>query len=110
MAVDRFVSPGVFTLENDLSFLPQGVSQIGAAIIGPTSKGPAFVPTLVQSPDDFITLFGDSYQGSYVPFTVKEYLANAGRATIVRVAGLAGYVSDALGIEVSGTLQDTSEG
>ena len=33
---ERIVSPGVFTRERDLSFLPQGVSEIGAAIIGPT--------------------------------------------------------------------------
>ena len=34
--------------EKDLSFLPQGVAEIGAAIIGPTTKGPAFVPTSVR--------------------------------------------------------------
>lgn len=38
---ERIVSPGVFTQERDLSFLPQGVADIGAAIIGPTTKGPA---------------------------------------------------------------------
>ena len=43
---ERIVSPGVFTRERDLSFLPQGVSEIGAAIIGPTRKGPSFVPTI----------------------------------------------------------------
>ena len=43
---ERIVSPGVFTREKDLSFLPQGVADIGAGIIGPTKKGPAFVPTI----------------------------------------------------------------
>ena len=46
---ERIVSPGVFTREKDLSFLPQGIAEIGAEIIGPTSKGPAFVPTQVTS-------------------------------------------------------------
>jgi hypothetical protein len=46
---ERIVSPGVFTSETDASFLPQGISEIGAAIVGPTIKGPAFVPTLVRS-------------------------------------------------------------
>ena len=46
---ERIVSPGVFTREKDLSFLPQGISEIGAAIIGPTVKGPAFVPTQISS-------------------------------------------------------------
>ena len=50
---EQIISPGVFTRENDLSFLPQGIGQIGAAIIGPTEKGPAFVPTVVRSFSDF---------------------------------------------------------
>ena len=36
---EKIVSPGVFTNERDLSFLPAGISSIGAAIIGPTIKG-----------------------------------------------------------------------
>ena len=46
---ETIISPGVFTRENDLSFLPQGIGAIGAAFIGPTMKGPAFVPTLVKA-------------------------------------------------------------
>ena len=46
---EQIISPGVFTRENDLTFLPQGVGAIGAAIIGPTIKGPAFVPTVLSS-------------------------------------------------------------
>ena len=36
---EKIVSPGVFTEEKDLSFLPQGIASIGAAFIGPTIKG-----------------------------------------------------------------------
>ena len=46
---EQIISPGVFTRENDLSFLPAGIGAIGAAIVGPTVKGPAFVPTVVTS-------------------------------------------------------------
>ena len=56
---ERIVSPGVFTREKDLSFLPQGISEIGAAIIGPTVKGPAFTPTQVSSFSEFKNIFGD---------------------------------------------------
>ncbi len=55
---ERIVSPGVFTRERDLSFLPQGIADIGAAIIGPTLKGPAFVPTVVRN----FTEFEEMYQ------------------------------------------------
>ena len=91
MANERIVSPGVFTIEKDLSFLPQGIGQIGAALIGPTLKGPAFVPTVVQGYNDFVTIFGGGYEQSYLPYTAKSYLTNAGSATIVRVLGSGGY-------------------
>ena len=55
---ERIVSPGVFTREKDLSFLPQGIADIGAAIIGPTVRGPAFVPTQVTSFSEFENIFG----------------------------------------------------
>ena len=64
MANERIVSPGVFTVEKDLSFLPQGIGQIGAALIGPTLKGPAFVPTVVEGYNDFVTKFGGTYEQS----------------------------------------------
>ena len=55
---ERIVSPGVFTNEKDLSFLPAGIAAIGAAIIGPSLKGPAFVPTVINNFNDFIAKFG----------------------------------------------------
>jgi hypothetical protein len=91
VANERIVSPGVFTNEMDLSFLPQGIGNIGAALIGPTLKGPAFVPTVVNSFGDFVTHFGNTYEQSYLPYTAKNYLNNAGSATIVRVLGSGGY-------------------
>jgi phage tail sheath protein FI len=94
VANERIVSPGVFTVEKDLSYLPQGIGQIGAALIGPTLKGPAFVPTVVEGYNDFITKFGGGYEQSYLPYTAKSYLTNAGSATIVRVLGSGGYSLD----------------
>jgi phage tail sheath protein FI len=88
---ERIVSPGVFTREKDLSFLPQGIAEIGASIIGPTKKGPAFVPSVVRNFNDFKEMFGGLSQDLYVPFTVREYLRSAGTVTIVRVLGLGGY-------------------
>ena len=46
---EKVVSPGVFTNEIDASFLPAAIGEIGAAVIGPTVKGPALVPTIVSS-------------------------------------------------------------
>ena len=45
---EKIISPGVFTSEIDLSFLPQGIGEIGAVVIGPTKTGPAFLPTTMM--------------------------------------------------------------
>jgi hypothetical protein len=90
---ERIVSPGVFTQERDLSFLPEGVAQIGAAFVGPTTKGPAFIPTPVQGIDGFVTSFGEPDGTSYTGYAVKNYLQDAGTATVVRVLGTQGYTT-----------------
>jgi hypothetical protein len=55
---DRIVSPGVFTRENDLSGITQGIADIGAAIVAPFAKGPGFSPTLVTSTAELEEKFG----------------------------------------------------
>ena len=100
---ERIVSPGVFTREKDLSFLPQGISDIGAALIGPTEMGPAFVPTQIRNMGEFETIFGKETQDFYVPFTAKQYLRSAGTVTIVRVMGLGGYANDTVVLGISGS-------
>jgi len=101
---ERIVSPGVFTREKDLTFLPQGIGEIGAALIGPTEMGPAFVPTIIRNFGEFETIFGKENQDFYVPFTAKQYLRNAGTLTIVRVLGLGGYANDTVTLSISGSL------
>jgi phage tail sheath protein FI len=100
---ERIVSPGVFTREKDLSFLPEGIGEIGAALIGPTDMGPAFVPTTVRTLGEFEKVFGKENQDFYVPFTAKQYLKSAGTVTIVRVLHLGGYANDSLVLTVSGS-------
>jgi len=91
---DKIVSPGVFTKENDLSFLQQGVANIGAAFIGPFLEGP-IVPTIVNSQAEFQNLFGKADGTYYTPLAVQSYLREAGSATICRVAGVNGYIETA---------------
>ena len=102
---ERIVSPGVFTRERDLSFLPQGIAEIGAAIIGPTKKGPAFVPTLISNFQEFEEMFGTLDKRFYTPYTVQQYLRSAGTVTVVRVLGIGGYTADAVTVfgHVSGS-------
>ena len=116
---ERIVSPGVFTRENDLSFLAQGVGEIGAAFIGPFKQGPAFVPTIVRTQSEFEDKFGTPDGTYYTEYAVQNYLREAGTATIVRVAGVGGYnqvapigiaVSGSAGIKLISTLHSTHTG
>jgi hypothetical protein len=101
---ERIVSPGVFTRENDLSFLAQGVGEIGAAFIGPFKQGPAFVPTIVRTQSEFEEIFGTPDGTYYTEYAVQNYLREAGSATIVRVAGVDGYTqAQPIGIFASGS-------
>jgi len=116
---ERIVSPGVFTRERDLSFLPQGVAEIGGVLIGQTIKGPAFVPTQVQSFNEFQQKFGGLTEDSYLPYTAQAYLQDAPNATIVRVLGTNGYsfneplvltISSSVGNRVAAVLYPTISG
>jgi hypothetical protein len=100
---ERIVSPGVFTRERDLSFLPQGIAEIGAAIIGPTLKGPAFVPTIIRNFPEFEEMFGSTDKRFYTPYAVEQYLRSAGQVTIVRVLNTSGYTADSLAIKIGST-------
>ena len=88
---ERIVSPGVFTNEVDQSFLAGGVAQIGAAIVGPTVKGPALVPTQITSYGEFVETFGSFTTDSYVPFVVNDYLRNGNVITVTRLLYEDGY-------------------
>jgi hypothetical protein len=102
---ERIVSPGVFTRENDLSFLAQGIGEIGAAFIGPFKQGPVFVPTIVRTQSEFESIFGTPDGTYYTEYAVQNYLREAGVATIVRVGGVGGYQEAApIGIFASGGL------
>jgi hypothetical protein len=105
---EKIVSPGVFTRENDLSFLSQGIGEIGAAVIGPFKKGPAFLPTVVNTQSEFEEIFGTPDGSYYTGYTVQNYLREAGTVTIVRVGHTGGYTqTKPIGIVSSGSVSGT---
>ena len=85
---ERIVSPGVFTQEIDQSFLPSGITEIGAAIIGFTKKGPAFVPTKISNFSEYREVFGGYDTNMFVPYAAASYLKNGSPLTVCRVLGL----------------------
>jgi len=86
---ETLISPGVLALENDNSFVSQQPVTVGAAIIGPTVKGPVEVPTIVTSYSDYQNKFGTTFlSGSqvYTYFTsiaAYNYFNNGGESLLV---------------------------
>ena len=52
------LSPGVLARENDQSFITAQPVEAGAAIIGPTVKGPVEIPTVITSFSEFKNIYG----------------------------------------------------
>jgi hypothetical protein len=88
---NNIVSPGVFTRENDLSGIAQGVANIGGVVVAPFAKGPGFSPTLVNSVAELESKFGTADGTLYGPYTAKQYLQEKGFVTVTRVGALTGY-------------------
>ena len=86
---EKIVSPGVFQREADQSFIAPAPIEAGAAIIGPTVKGPELQPTLVTSFSDYKDKFGTIfYSGSnkyefLTSIAVQRYFANGGTSMLV---------------------------
>jgi hypothetical protein len=90
---ETLISPGVLARENDSSFISQGPTTVGAAIIGPTVKGPYEIPTIVTSYSDYQAKFGTTFNSggqAYTYFTsiaAYNYFNNGGETLLIaRVA------------------------
>ena len=86
---ETIISPGVFTRENDISFIQPAPVAAGAAIIGPAVKGPVEVPTLVTSYNDYVRRFGTTFSSGSTSYefltsiAVKNYFQQGGNSVLV---------------------------
>jgi hypothetical protein len=86
---ETLISPGVLAIENDQSFITQQPVTVGAAIIGPTVRGPVEVPTIVTSYSQYQNIFGTTFTSAsniYTYFTsiaAYNYFNNGGETLLV---------------------------
>jgi hypothetical protein len=93
-----FVSPGVYTQEIDDTFSPPpGAAAIGAALVGYATKGPAFLPTTVNSFGQFRQRFGGLNPEFYMPYAAQSYLRNASTLSVTRVLGRGSVAAGTVG-------------
>ena len=116
------VSPGVVTNELDQSFRSPLPVKVGAAIIGPTVKGPLELPIIVTSYSDYKNRFGTSFiSGSDVysyltSITAYNYFNNGGDTLLVTRVATGSFTSATSSIVANGStsssfvLETISEG
>ena len=86
---ETIISPGVFQRENDISFISPAPVEVGACIIGPTVKGPVEVPTTVTSYNEYVRVFGDTFESAsskqefLTSIAAKNYFSQGGNTLLV---------------------------
>jgi len=108
---ETLISPGVLARENDQSFITQQPVTVGAAIIGPTVKGPVEIPTVVTTYSDYLNKFGGTFlsggqEYSYLTsIAAYNYFQQGGETLLVaRVASGSFTSATSFYAETSGTL------
>jgi phage tail sheath protein FI len=107
------VSPGVAISEIDNTFLTGQPVQAGAAIIGPTVKGPVEKPTLVTSYSDYKSIFGDTFISggnsySYLTSIAAYNYFNYGGTSLLVARVATGSYTPATSTTVSNYINATS--
>ena len=108
---ETLVSPGVLARENDQSFITQQPVQVGAAIVGPTVKGPVEIPTVVTSYSDYQNRFGTTFESGSDEYSFMtnisayNYFQNGGNTMLVTrvVSGSSTWTFSSASIAASGS-------
>tara|TARA_B110000977_G_scaffold174159_1_gene227806 strand:+ start:393 stop:2150 length:1758 start_codon:yes stop_codon:yes gene_type:complete len=86
---ETLISPGVLARENDISFIAPAPTEAGAALIGPTVKGPVEEPTVVTSYGQYQRQFGTTFESGSNKFeyltsiAAKSYFEQGGNSILV---------------------------
>lgn len=88
-----FVSPGVYSREQDFSVFASRIGITRLGLVGKTEKGPAFEAIKVSSADEFNLRFGNTRPDLPLTYVANSFLAQANDLTISRVLGKDGFTN-----------------
>lgn len=88
-----FVSPGVYTKEQDFSVFASRIGITRLGLVGKTEKGPAFEVIKVSSADEFSLRFGNTNPNLPLTYVANSFLGQANDLTISRVLGKGGFTN-----------------
>lgn len=93
MATTVFVSPGVFTREQDFSVFASRIGITRLGLVGLTTKGPAFEPIKIGSTDEYLFRFGTTDSTIQLPYVANSFLKQSNELTVTRVLGGEGFTN-----------------
>ena len=94
---EAIVSPGVFQRETDQSFITPAPVEVGAAIVGPTVRGPIEQPTVVSSFADYKNKFGTTFVSAsenlefFTSIAAQKFFSNGGNSMLVTRVGSSSF-------------------
>ena len=96
---EAIVSPGVFQRETDQSFITPAPVEVGAAIVGPTVRGPVEQPTVVSSFADYKNKFGTTFTSAsenlefLTSIAAQKFFSNGGNSMLVTRVGSGSFTT-----------------
>ena len=88
-----FLSPGVYTQEQDFSAYASTIGITKLGLVGLTDKGPAFQIIPISTSDQFAAVFGGTDINLPLPYVANAFLAQSNQLNVVRVLGSVGYTN-----------------
>ncbi len=84
--MSQFISPGVYTLEQDLSAYVSNLSATIVGMVGTSDTGPTNTPVLITSQSDFVNTFGQVNPNHYLGYAAMAYLSQGQMLWVTRVS------------------------
>ena len=86
-----FVSPGVYTNEQDFSIFASRIGITRLGLVGKTLKGPAFEPIKITTSEGYNLRFGGTDPKYPMPYVASAFLSQSNELVITRVLGKTGF-------------------
>jgi hypothetical protein len=86
-----FVSPGVYTKEQDFSIFASRIGITRLGLVGKTLKGPAFEPIKISTSEEYNLRFGGTDVKYPMPYVASAFLSQANELVVTRILGKTGF-------------------
>lgn len=90
-----FVSPGVYTKEQDFSVFASRIGITRLGLVGKTAKGPAFEPIKISSTDQYLLMFGGTDPELPLSYVANSFLGQSNELSVTRILGGSGFINSA---------------